>query len=430
MATSGLEAGQPATMNGTPDICLARTEKESIELSKQKEIMTELSKKLDLRKDIAKLIAPWQKDGCKPPFSVIEMALFAIIMNYSPRLDVHDIRAWIVENFKYYSLRAVKTYCEQMHEAKHADLDRPDEVIEGFPAPLFHFNLDTPLLLRRPLVVTKYPSEKSYKQKFTTTADAARVFLRERLEPARKGTFKFLDLSPELRNRIYEMVFKMPEPGIIMHLDGGLAVPLRSQSYTGKPHEGLFLAVEDEDCSMLKVGPLNDLLALLRTNKQVYAEAITQFYGINTFNFRDLEEAANELAKVPKSTMAHMRSLHIDMAYPVYDDINQLEVVAKLLQHLSLKKLVLSFEDKNNWPIGNWVEEYADELRRLDDESRRDDRVPGQPMRRRMHLPATYEDIPELEEFAALARRTDKVEIYGDDDGRFQAYLLGKSQEK
>lgn len=83
----------------------------------------------------------------------------------------------------------------------------------------------------------------------------------------RKGKFRFLDLPPELRNRIYDLVLRIP----------GLIHP-STKSATTAP----------KNVKNVKINETKDhesALSLLAVNKQINDEALGVFYNCNSFVF-------------------------------------------------------------------------------------------------------------------------------------------------
>lgn len=128
---------------------------------------------------------------------------------------------------------------------------------------------------------------------YAITRSAARYYLRDLLEPKRRGTVPFTKLPAELRNIIYEMVLRFPAPGLyISH--SVMSKPLKLHSIrrmdevdvTGGPMEELSLdfAVPQEYADhYLEVNLSKTDLALLKVCRQIHHEAMPIFYGLNTF---------------------------------------------------------------------------------------------------------------------------------------------------
>ncbi|USW57836.1 hypothetical protein Slin15195_G111550 [Septoria linicola] len=255
-----------------------------------------------------------------------------------------------------------------------------EEVISGFPEALLDFDI--------PLVVKA--ANSLAKTRWAVSADGARVFLLRWLEPPRKGAFRFLDLSAELRNRIYEMVFKFPEPELdFCGIGYEPKLALVSREDQKQVDSDLFLSANYETAIDAACG--GNLLALFRVNKQIYQEAKSQLLGINTFHFNDLPSAHQVFSLLSAEDMKHLRSLHI-----VIGSSRMLSEVAASLQHLALKRL----------------------------------RAAGKKRRIR-----EFKQIPDLKEFAVLAQRAEEVDVYAESDEEssrmtFKDFLMTKPKAR
>ena len=142
------------------------------------------------------------------------------------------------------------------------------------------------------------------------------MFLRNLLEPERKGIFPFLELPPELRNTIHEPVLRFPRAGIrvpsrfskrhvLRPLVREVDELVRGADWTTNPR--------DRDLNDIETAPIATVLSLLSVNKQVFEEAMPTFYACNVFHFM----APSELADMThyKSSMRLQHLKHIYLVY-------------------------------------------------------------------------------------------------------------------
>jgi hypothetical protein len=104
----------------------------------------------------------------------------------------------------------------------------------------------------------------------TVPTTAGLIFLRKWLDPERTGVFRFLDLPAELRNVIYELVLTLPPSGPSIGAQGDMWLRERE--------------VDDPDYDSTNYGtvwkhkvrssPLQELLAIISVNKQMFNEAM------------------------------------------------------------------------------------------------------------------------------------------------------------
>ncbi|KAI7265676.1 hypothetical protein KC343_g2806 [Hortaea werneckii] len=119
-----------------------------------------------------------------------------------------------------------------------------------------------------------------------------------RFEPKDEFSNKFLELPPELRNRIYNMVFSLPGSGLKLCGNYRLAEPRYFSMLTRSLKEEKPL---DSWSSFSPIGlpdsitpirsfPTSVLLSLLLVDKQVYLEAVGLFYYNNHFYCTDFAD--------------------------------------------------------------------------------------------------------------------------------------------
>ncbi|GIZ49305.1 hypothetical protein CKM354_001233700 [Cercospora kikuchii] len=359
---------------------------------------------VSFREEISEVIAPWRYSTEKPPFTVGEMAVFAIIQDGNDkrcwstkgvhRLSVKNVQAWILRTFSYYNELAIKAVAHHAMKQRHSSYSVTlKEIVEGFPENLRDFDL--------PVFVKAYESHRHWANcKYSITSNAARVYLRRWLEPARHGIFRFLDLAPELRNRIYEVVLRFPDAGINLTRTGQLQI-FRLDDMQRSALDPYWAS--DSDVFITHHSP-SEILALLRTCKKIHREASSVFYGVNSFRFETLKCLPSALLVMPPSTQMQVVNLHIRLETSD-ETFNYMILAGQLLGQLSPKRLKFTFEPRH------WLCTY--------DRKRRSGRH---------DLPHvdTFEMVEELKPFIDLARRAEVVEIFEKRDTFFKDFVASQ----
>lgn len=147
-----------------------------------------------LREDIQKLIAPY-RDHQLPPFSPEELIIMAIIDSDSKYATRSNILQWILKNFSIYKDKAVSSMLKWFDHDSEVQLQ---DVLCGL-----HKRFDTAFNDYR-LDLTRNIADIG-QDSYTVDVNSARIYLQRWIGLEREGSFRFLDLPAELRNRIYEM---------------------------------------------------------------------------------------------------------------------------------------------------------------------------------------------------------------------------------
>lgn len=149
------------------------------------------------------------------------------------------------------------------------------------------------------------PAVKNYDDgSWEVCIDEARVYLGHLLGPKARGTFPFLDLPPELRNTIYQMVLQFPRSGLMFDTNFGTHPELfriltkdKSQPFSGSAWKATR--------TWAGSGPYRQsarkALSILLVNKQILAEALSCFYHNNLFCLWGTESCFAFLSRLPLS---------------------------------------------------------------------------------------------------------------------------------
>jgi hypothetical protein len=122
-----------------------------------------------------------------------------------------------------------------------------------------------------------------------------------------KRRMDFFELPPELRNRIYQMVFRYPPSGFAGRTRNG-TFKCVSRSPVDSFH---FSRVGRHNVSqpVLETLPLRDILGPLLVSRQFYQEAMPFFYNIHHFHWNDLATMKFSLGRLAPSRRKHIGSV-------------------------------------------------------------------------------------------------------------------------
>ncbi|KAF7198224.1 hypothetical protein HII31_00580 [Pseudocercospora fuligena] len=308
--------------------------------------------RVHLRNEVANLIRPFRTSTVRPPFTLGELIVIAILVQKKKNINEAMIVKWIIDTFEYYS-RPEHHSTFPGHGHGWSDIR-----IGGFIDALS--NIETPITAKRFRVT--YNQQQVFEIKYAVDTAPARSYLARQLEPPREGEFRFLDLPTELRNRIYNMLFVHETPltsqdecysdGSPNGQSAGNLICLTPLCHPQLPRSRLdFCAVRrGRDYHNLLVESPAITLALTQTCKQVYEESKGIFYGMNTFVFEDQRAFFNRAMRMGRNFQRLRKvsiELHIDRyQYNRYEDAHIEELRGQLrglrqLPSLRLDKLIL-----------------------------------------------------------------------------------------
>ncbi|KAI7222385.1 hypothetical protein KC333_g1135 [Hortaea werneckii] len=315
-----------------------------------------------LRNEVREVIRPYTTADEEPPFSGGELIVMSLVDTDEETLPKDRILRWIVNTFKYYHNAFVDKAFQTLGPDLNFGIGSDEGVFVNISEAFTEYEL--------PIRESQLMDEKRSTSHWSVTTQAARVYLRHWLEPERDGVFAFLDLPPEIRNTIYELLFTFPSSGI--HVQ---------EADERKGFDVFFLERIDEHgpCgrkwsnSLVKGNEfiikrsMDNILALLCVNRQVYEEAMPLFYMLNTFHFDHYSfELSKFVESMPKSRFKHLRKLHLDLEGDVYEWLIELwpDVTEALSANaVGLTELRLSMTD-DAWlgrgPKARLWEKYGD----------------------------------------------------------------------
>ncbi|EME78123.1 uncharacterized protein MYCFIDRAFT_179568 [Pseudocercospora fijiensis CIRAD86] len=154
-----------------------------------------------LREKVMHLVKPFRFTTNRPPFALRDLIVFALVAREEENANMRTIIQWIFDNFDF----DANTENHSVYNSCYENHGEPEKMIEGFIGALM--NVDTPIS------VTSLKNETGQeKDRYAVSTDAARFHLNECTQPIRKGKIPFPDLPPELRNRIYKLLFVYSTP--------------------------------------------------------------------------------------------------------------------------------------------------------------------------------------------------------------------------
>lgn len=323
-----------------------------------------------LQREVEDVIAPHKKDVQMPPFTTGELIVMALVCcdgtSAGKGMTDEDILRWIVTSFKFYNARmheewlklefgaeddefVTAHYPETMSESfqflllSRGGVDdddirgmaNMDLVVKGFFT-TFYEN-EVPVIENKPDQPTEREDSPELARWYIINSQA-RMFLRNWLEPERKGHFDFFGLPAELRNRIYEDVLLYPLPGVqissklppfvLKHMPNTSTENLTWQATYRNPR--------------LTWAPITtpNRTAFLHVCKQAFQEAMPIYYGLNSFSLRTFEELALALQELSPERIRRLKSLHIQM--PVSSERSMSK---EKLRHMQLDILTVGVDE-------------------------------------------------------------------------------------
>ncbi|GIZ47502.1 hypothetical protein CKM354_001059100 [Cercospora kikuchii] len=300
-----------------------------------------------LKEEVLEIIRPWRDVIGRPPFTTGELVVITLVLWDLKPQRMHDIHVRALSAFKYYSRAAVEAYVSHLEDqaSDHYNPgDRTQYVLDNFVEVMQDFEV--------PLIET-YDAVGDVKR-YTTSAGAARIYLHNHLDSPREGTFDFIGLPAELREKVYKMLLVFPEPGLRFFAGPdtrnkgdytNTKLGLLSRTNTQAPIYQDNLPLPENN---ITVGTLTRTLAILRVSKQIRREALYVFYGRNSFHFDSLYYFPEVLQGMTEETLQHIAELRIVLDHDVFVDKQKLQSRFALM---SLKKLVIvAPSDYHFWP--------------------------------------------------------------------------------
>jgi hypothetical protein len=304
----------------------------------------------EIRAEICAVIEKHNDGTEKPPFTASELIVMAFFCSRWAHLDFCQVLEHIVAFFKYYRCQALEQYAITATYPK--ERAKPGMVVEGYIQAIDDWS--APFVDPYNSAIIKHDNTEDDPE-LTIPITAGRIFLRRWLEPQRMGTFNFLKLPAELRNRIYDLVFALPPSGAgffdTPYDHTGVVVMNRETDNVVE--SSTWGDVNDRE--LLRLPSMQTILALLSVNKQIHSEAKSHFYEINAFYFDHLEAFSAFVMKTGITRLIRLGHLKLDF-HPQDEEDPDIFVdgvkdfslaVAKLQRCKSIAKLELIVRE--NW---------------------------------------------------------------------------------
>lgn len=284
---------------------------------------------MDLRSAIKHAIEPWKDRADQPPpFTLNELVVMALVLHDKP-MDREELFVWIHFTFHFYQTPESAQSSYSMSTGQDTWSRRMPQSVSPSLLPSFY---DTVLDYNVPLHAQD--DELKDGTKWTVDDTEARLYLQPCLWPfERKGHFPFLSLPPEIRNCIYEMVFRFPPCGLQIDRDrpyyreprrGMVYIktrdwerPLSSNLERGRyswngPNRLSWKQDGWREGKEIEVGKLSQVLSLTRVSRQVRDESRGIFYAVNTFQFTSVWSLCSMLEQMPAREREHMARTAFD----------------------------------------------------------------------------------------------------------------------
>lgn len=294
---------------------------------------------------IAALIEPCMSSQDRPPFSEGELVVMVLYQSGQP-LTYYELLERILEMFPYYRKEVVKAAVD-FPGSVHRTFSEPFEAALGEYALSIHTlwgdGAGLVTLMATEINVCSALSPHLY-QAPTVAAGAA---------PPRLG---LLDIPPEVRTMIYELLLEFPKSGIrprpINYSEGRrssreLEMLSRYHNHTATMSDWMALPSDHDGHPMapLHTKPMQEVLKLFQISKLIRKEAVPIFAQSNKFICRDMAELS-ALIERPEEGFKEKLS-DISFAYPSRKRKTAAGVLRRLSNLPRLKKLTMWFDERD-----------------------------------------------------------------------------------
>ena len=307
---------------------------------------------MELQNEVKSVLKPWRNRKEEPPFTAGELITMALVMRrHNEEMTFADILDWLGSTFAHY--KNVVT-AQGFAGADISLLVRKAAVGSDVDRALHQFNLPaivakTPLPIRQAICKVSVP--------------AAHIYLQHALNTQRQGTFPFLRLPAEIRGAIYGMVLLYPRSGLLIGPKGGSTrqkVGMISKDFSAQFSFTEWNAPESWRYCATYEAWIEDLLALLLVNKQIFKEAFSCFYRENTFVFNSVDDMGHYLRLLPRYRRQHITQIAFN-----YRGMGGSKVANAAMGYLgslpNLQKLYIDFAEsllERLWPTPRAEREF------------------------------------------------------------------------
>ncbi|EME78134.1 uncharacterized protein MYCFIDRAFT_179578 [Pseudocercospora fijiensis CIRAD86] len=293
-----------------------------------------LQARKQLRKELEPHIDVLYTTRGEPSFTLSELIVCAIVFQDEKYATADNIAGWITKACSFYAHQAIDKYMaalvrqrEDPYEGVYVpSLSFP---ISGFRDAMKEYDLPLEVLETDSSTDSTNPGNANYSTRprrrikrpalvrqqiemprYTISAGPARVYLRHWLNPPRAGHhFRFFELPPELRNRIYKMLFVYDE-------EAHLATKRKLVLPAPIPRHRVTLPNLERNENLDKCRENTArMLALIATCKQARHEGRGIFYSLNTFYYEGLAALGSSLLKSSGVSLDMLRRLSLSVDF-------------------------------------------------------------------------------------------------------------------
>ena len=294
----------------------------------------------DLRAETKALIEPWADSVEKPPFTQKHLIMMALALHEEP-LRSRQIIEWMVSTFAYYKSTVCAGFWEEFRTPRNGPLPAITESNDGR-----EFMREHDMALQDydlPIIETLLDDPREIY--WSSTTAAARMCLQDLLATEPEGAFRFLDLPPELRTKIYEMALRYPPSGLRFKYDSYYKYPSMDYGALTRDFSVEFSMTRwKHQPGTLTVHNLPNTLRLLLVNKQLFEEALYCFYSVNSFWCPEMKDLSHMLRALAPTRRQHLRHIAFDYSASGIREmpLNTLNILASLPQ---LKRLGIFLDE-------------------------------------------------------------------------------------
>ena len=289
---------------------------------------------VSLRDQIEAAIKPWKTSRIKPPYSVDELIVMALVLRDKPT-TVHRLIKWFGKTSRYYDDLVYVYFSRGLEPGRTQSMQVSKAT--SFMRTLreaFH---------KYQLPVTRHESDLVEEESYSVKTQEARLYLAKHFGSQRGNTFPFLQLPAELRTCIYELVASYPKSGLFVQLENPSRLIIRTA--TREFNKPISLSFGGRYGASLTVASLQDMLSLAQTNKQIYREFLPVFLSINTFCFNSVYNLRDASKGITESHSRHLS--HIAFTYEPWERKLATETFKWLASLPNLRKLDIRIDGES-----------------------------------------------------------------------------------
>lgn len=282
-----------------------------------------------IQQKVLHAIAPWKTKNKRPPFTVNELVVMALVVLRKPAKST-NIHSWIMNTFRYYRKLAIGLmWSYNPKDVWASDFEwAPSEFKSEFIGAFRTFSV--------PISSTSDSNEitggkdgvdghhvygwaETSDWKWTVKDADANIYLRKAVQEGASTTqkFPFMRLPAELRIKVYSMVLGLPQAGVCVRMNNendseteyglaGMEVSTLSRSFEDLSTDINWSKYASGRYMTYNSGRPAGMLQLLLVNKEIHEEAVPIFYSINHFACRTIEHLHQFLEGLHPNRRQHL----------------------------------------------------------------------------------------------------------------------------